>query len=373
VDQVNVTSATYNADNGDLAVSATSSDTETGPAPVLTVEGFGPVVAGSTPTTPTVFHSVTPTPNTAPPAFVRVTSTAGGSDTSTLAVTGVGFGALAPIARFTLPASAQVGQPIPLDGFTSTGDSLTYAWTATPPALSSPTGVTTTWTPATAGPATVTLTVTSATTLATATVSHTVTVAPAAGVTAFAGPAKPATRGTVVTLDGATATGQASVKWTQVSGPPVLASMSSTTALNPTFRYPLMTLPVGPVGHINTGYAVANAPVVMRLTATATSGKTATSTVTISPTAETFTLLTARYRTRGDWRVTGTSSIITAGQTVAMVLGNKPTGAYIGQATADAAGAFSFKGGLQPIASGSTVTYVSSTGGTATGTLLITP
>jgi hypothetical protein len=368
VDQVNVTAATYNADNGDLTITATSSDKETGPLPVLTVEGFGPLTADGT---PTVFHSVTPTPNTAPPAFVRVTSSAGGSDSSTLAVTGAGFGALAPIARFTLPAAAQVGQPIPLDGSASTGNITSYAWSTTNGTVTPATGVASTWTPATAGAATVTLTVTT-TTGATSFVTNSATVTPAAGVTANAGPPQTKTRGQVVTLAGS-ATGQTSVAWTQDSGPPV--TLSNAASLTPTFTYPVMKLPVGPVGHINTGYVVdspAAAKVVMRLTAKGAGTTSATSTVTISPTAETFTLLTARYRTRGDWRVTGTSNI-TAGQTVAMVLGNKPTGAYIGQATADAAGAFSFKGGVQPIANGSTVTYVSSTGGSTTGTLLITP
>ena len=73
---------------------------------------------------------------------------------------------------------------------------------------------------------------------------------------------------------------------------------------------------------------------------------------------------TARYRTRGEWRVTGTTDL-KAGQTVAIVLGSNPeTGEFIGQATIDAAGAFSFKGGVQPVGSGTTVTYISSMGGT---------
>ena len=61
--------------------------------------------------------------------------------------------------------------------------------------------------------------------------------------------------------------------------------------------------------------------------------------------------------------VTGTTDL-KAGQTVAMVLGSDPaTGKFIGQATVDAAGAFSFKGGAQPVAAGTTVTFVSATGG----------
>jgi hypothetical protein len=56
-----------------------------------------------------------------------------------------------------------------------------------------------------------------------------------------------------------------------------------------------------------------------------------------------------------------------------MVLGSDPgTGPFIGQATVDAAGAFSFRGAKVPVATGSTVTLVSSTGGTTVAPLLIT-
>ena len=117
-----------------------------------------------------------------------------------------------------------------------------------------------------------------------------------------------------------------------------------------------------------------NEPIVLRLTATASGGgTTATDTVQISPTVETITPGTARYRTGGpEWRVTGTTSV-RAGQVVAIVLGsNLATGKFIGQATVDAAGAFSFRGGAQPVAAGTTVTYVSATGGSVVGPLLIT-
>ena len=360
-DLVTIGSATYDADTKDLTITATSSDTESGAdAPVLTVPGFGPLVNG-TATFPAV---------TAPPAVVRVASSAGGSDTSTLKVTGAGFPALAPTAQFALPATVQVGQPVDLDGLASTGDITSYAWTTSNGTISPTTLGRASWTPATSGAATVTLTVTGPG--GTSAVSHGSTVLPPAGVVASAGPDQTQTRGQVVTLDASGTIGQRSMVWSQLSGPPV--TLSSTTAANPTFRYPLMALPVGPAGHLNAGYAVANQPVVLQLTATASTGTgTATDTVTISPTVENLGALTARYRTRGEWRLTGTSSLAAA-QTVAMVLGSDPaTGAYIGQASVDAAGAFSFKGGAQPVAGGSTVTFVSSTGGSAVGTLLITP
>jgi hypothetical protein len=96
--------------------------------------------------------------------------------------------------------------------------------------------------------------------------------------------------------------------------------------------------------------------------------------VTISPSPETITPGTIRYRTNtSEWRVSGTTNLI-AGQTIAMVLGTDPAnGKFIGQATVDAAGAFSFRGGPQPVAAGNAVSFVSQTGGfLLNGPLLIT-
>ena len=219
----------------------------------------------------------------------------------------------------------QVGDPVPLDGRASVGSIQTYDWTTddgtvTPdpnnPGLA-------TWTPDTVNAAaTVTLKVTGPGGESTA--SNTVEVTPTLGVLADAGPDQVKTRGQVVTLAGK-ATGQQSVLWTQVSGPPV--KLSSTTTLNPTFTYPKMALPFGPAGQATAGYVLNNEPIVLQLTATPASGTVATDTVQISPTPETITPGTARYRTRGEWRVTGTTDL-KAGQTVAMVLGSDPeTGA----------------------------------------------
>ena len=72
------------------------------------------------------------------------------------------------------------------------------------------------------------------------------------------------------------------------------------------------------------------------------------------PATETLTVASARYRTRGEWRVNGTSDI-KAGQKVAIVLGSKvnatgaPTlasarGVVIGFATVDTLGAWSYVG-----------------------------
>jgi hypothetical protein len=361
-DQVNITAATYDADTGDMTIQATSSDIESGAdTPALNVVGFGPLVGGTA-----TFNTM------APPAVIKVTSSAGGSDTSTLAASGGGIGALAPVAQFVAPLTVQAGDPVPLDGSASIGTITDYAWTTNDgtvkpdpvnPALA-------TWTPTDVNAAaTITLTVTGPG--GTNAVTNTVDVTAPIVVLANAGPDQVKTRGTSVSLAG-TATGQQSVLWTQVSGPAV--SLSGTTTLTPSFTYPKMPLPVGPAGHVTAGYVVHNEPIVLRLTATAVGGGTVvTDTVQISPTPETITPGTARYRTtNGEWRVSGTTDL-KAGQTIAMVLGSDPgTGPFIGQATVDAAGAFSFRGAKVPVATGSTVTLVSSTGGTTVAPLLIT-
>ena len=354
-DQVTVTAATYDADSGDLTVQAMSSDMESGAdEPTLRVAGFGPLDDNGEATFQT----------TAPPAVLKVTSSAGGSDTESPIASGAGFEALAPVAQFVAPATVQAGQPVLLDGRASIGGR-TYDWktdngTVVPDAIP---GLAT-WTPETPGAAaTITLTVTGRGGTSVP-ASQDVQVIPAGLSTVDAGADQVKTRGQVVKLAGAA---NGPVRWSQVSGPTV--TLSSTTSLTPSFTYPKMARPVGPAGHGNNGYVVHNEPVVLQLAAV---GGGFADEVTISPTPETITPGTARYRTRtGVWRVTGTTDL-KAGQTIAMVLGPNASGKFIGQATVDAAGAFSFKGGAQPVAAGATVTYVSAMGGTVTGPLSIT-
>jgi len=369
-DQVLITSAKYNADTGDLTVQATSSDTESAAdAPVLTaVLGFGAPLS-----MPLVNGSATFTGLTALPPVVKVTSSAGGSVTSTLTASGAGFGAVAPVAQFVAPASVVAGQSVALDGTASLGTITNYTWTTndgtvTPdpvnPALA-------TWTPTDVNPAaTITLTVSGpgGSNAATNPVNVTAPVV----VTVNAGADQTKIRGQVVTLAG-TASGQQSVLWSQLSGPSV--TLSSTTSLSPTFTYPKMALPVGPAGHVTAGYVVHNEPIVLQLTATPVGGgAVVTDTVQILPQAETITPVSARYRTgKNEWTSVSGTTTVHAAQTVAIVLGSDlGTGQFIGQATVDAAGAFAFKGGAQPVATGTTVTYVSATGGTVVGPLLIT-
>jgi hypothetical protein len=96
-----------------------------------------------------------------------------------------------------------------------------------------------------------------------------------------------------------------------------------------------------------------NAPVVLRLTATA-GVQTASDDVTISPQPETLTALTVRYRTgTREWRISGTSNITSAAHNVAIVM-VPPTGpaVFVGQASAAAGtGVFAFRA-TAPVAPG---------------------
>ena len=194
----------------ELTIQAKSSDMESGgDAPALSLAGFGPLGSNGQATFDTA----------APPAVLKVTSSAGGSDSETPVASGDGFAALAPVAQFVAPATVQVGDAVPLDGRASVGSIQTYDWTTddgtvTPdpnnPGLA-------TWTPDTVNAAAnVTLKVTGPGGESTA--SNTVDVTAQLGVLADAGPDQVKTRGQVVNLAG-TATGQQSVLWTQVSGP----------------------------------------------------------------------------------------------------------------------------------------------------------
>jgi hypothetical protein len=392
-DLVTIASATYtlgavgavDPDNT-LVVKAFSSDEVSAPAPVLTVTGFGVLPAGGTATAPaSAAFSVI-----APPPTITVTSDHGGSATIATTVAGAALDATIPIAAFTGPDTVSLGQPVVLDSAPSTGGPLTYAWsqlpgTGAPITPTLPTSLTTptlTFTPTSVGTYVMQLIVTGPGSpgLVSVPVSRTITVTPAAAVlTASAGPDVTIQRGKVVTLDASATLGAASLAWTQSGVPTVL--LSSTTATKPTFTYPLMPVPSAAVGNLNTGYVRNNSALTFTLTATGVAGSlpaTATDTAVVSPSVESFTGVTARYRTgRGEWRVTGTSSIL-AGQRVVIVLGPLATGRTIGTASVDAVGAFSVRAGSAPDPrvpgpDFTQVTVVSATGGIGTFGLTITP
>ena len=367
-DIVTITSAAYTTGPpaaGTLVVNAASSDALNKPA--LTVTGFGPLDAAGTGTFATL----------APPPMITVTSARGGSATIAVSAAGPASAALPPVAAFTVPNSVTVGQSVVMDAAASTGDITTWTWTQTAGPAVTLTGAgtsTATFTPSAAGSYTFELVVAGpgGTSLP---VSRTIPVADAVALSVNAGPDQIVQRGTDVTLNAGATAGQQSITWSQIAGPAM--QLSSTTALTPTFTYPLMGLPTAPAGSANPGYAPDNGPLTFRVTAVGVDGvTTATDDVVVSPSAESITGITARFRTgTPQWRVTGTTSIL-AGQRVTVVLGSLATGKTIGSAVVDNVGTFSLRSGGDPdprVAPAATqVTVISQTGGIATANLNVT-
>ena len=120
VDQVTIERAVYDADARTLTVEATSSDAG---APALSVGQFGAMTSGVA-----TYSNVQ-----VPPAVVTVTSAAGGSAQRAVTITGGAFSAEAPMAAFTGPSNAQVGQRVTFDAGASLGDVTGYSWTITGP------------------------------------------------------------------------------------------------------------------------------------------------------------------------------------------------------------------------------------------------
>jgi hypothetical protein len=358
VDQVSIDSAVYDADARTLTVEATSSDLARLPA--LSVGQLGAMAGGVG-----TFSSVE-----VPPAVVTVTSAGGGSAQREVRITGAAFTAEAPVAAFDGPDSAQVGQSVTFDAAPSLGDVTSYAWTVTAPDGSTTTGSARTIevNPSAVGSYSIELVV-SGPGGTSEPMTGTIVVSEVQDATADAGADQTVVRGTLVRLDGSASRGAATYSWRQVSGPTVTLNGADTA--KPTFTYPLMPLPTSTAASGNPGYVVDNAPIVLELTTAGVNGVQATDRITVNPRPESITGIDARYRTRGEWRVSGTSSIL-AGQRVAIVLGAGATGRVIGTVNVDAAGAFSLRNSAAAPGNVTTITIVSATGGVASATLRVT-
>ncbi|MFG1608409.1 hypothetical protein [Actinoplanes sp. NPDC049265] len=351
VDVVRITGVQYNANNGRLQVSATSSDDDASPG-VLTVDGFGPITGQP-------FTGVQ-----APPPSITVRSSGGGSATAALTGTGRLFLPDRPVAAATVANPVVVGQTVQLDGSGSTGQIDSYAWTqVSGPAvtLAGADQPVATFVPTAVGDYAFTLTVTGP-----GGVSQPVTlteqVIDVQAPTADAGVDQTVVRGRAVALDGSRSRAVETYSWRQVSGPAV--TLTGATGAKPTFTYPAQTLPATPGP--NPAFVFDNAPIVLELTVR-NPGGIATDQVIVRPAADNFIGgITARYRTgNNEWRVSGTNSLL-AGQRVQVVLGSTLTGRTIGAAASvDTTGAWAVRVTGPAPGTIRTVSVVSSTGAVA--------
>ena len=138
------------------------------------------------------------------------------------------------------------------------------------------------------------------------TTDEVVTVEAVAPPRANAGPAQTVQIGDTVTLDGSASTGATSFLWAQTGGVPV--TLSSTTAVKPTFKMPNTT-----------------DPLIFQLTVTGPGGSDV-ATVQINPKADVLTTTRVEFRTgTGEWRVEGTAQVVT-GNTITIHIGNTLAG-----------------------------------------------
>ena len=339
-DQVALTKVTYDADTGDMKVSATSSDTAV--PPTLTVLGFGvPLVAGNA-----TFNLGT---DKQPPGFITVTSSKGGTDTAPVVVSGAAFPADPVTAVAPATLTVQQGQTVTLDGSASL-NATGFAWAqvAGTPAVTltnATTAVATFTAPSTTTTLTFRLTVQGpGGPQTTDTVVNVEAVAPPV---ANAGPAQTVQIGDTVTLDGSASTGASSFSWSQIGGAAV--TLSSTTAVKPTFKMPNTT-----------------DPLIFQLTVTGPGGSDVAS-VQINPKADVITTTRVEYRTgTGEWRVEGTVQVVT-GNTVTVHIGNTLAGTKLGIASPDALGAWSVRLVGPPPDGTRTVSIESTKGGVLLG------
>ena len=336
-DQVTLTKVTYDADTGNVKVAATSSDTAV--PPTLKVVGFGAtLVAGNA----TFKIGV----DKQPPAFITVTSSKGGTDTAPVNVTGAAFPA-DPVTAVAPPTmTVQQGQQVQLDGSASlNATGFSWAQVAGTPAVTlnnANTAIASFTAPSTATTLTFRLTVQGPGGPQTA--DTVVTVQPVAPPVSNAGPAQTVLVGNTVTLDGSASTGATSFQWSQTGGTAV--TLSSTTAVKPTFKMPNTTNPL-----------------IFQLTVTGPGG-TDVSSVQINPQADVLTTTRVELRTdKNEWRVEGTAQV-TTGNTITVHIGSTLSGPVLGIASPDALGVWSVRLSGGPNADATrTVSIESSRGG----------
>jgi hypothetical protein len=337
-DAVRITNATYDADASKLTINAQSSDKLS--PPTLTATGFGDLDASGV----LVVDNLQ-----AAPANVTVKSSAGGSQTVPVTITGAGF-APTPAQSFAGPdQTVLAGATVTLDGGASTGPITGYHWAQSAgPAvdLSDANAKTTTFTaPSVTEDTTLTfdLTVDGPGNPAPNSVDITVLASAPPGAESNAGPDQTVVQATTVKLNGTGSTDATGYSWTQTGGPSVTLTGAKTAT-------PSFTMPKGAD------------PLTFQLTASNASGADPTpDEVVITPQFDNVTISRAQYtRSTREWRVEGTTDVFGPGVTITVFNG---AGTKIGSADADTLGAWKLRVANSPVASTSPVTAKSSSGG----------
>jgi hypothetical protein len=339
-DQVIVTKAAYNSDTGQLVVNATSSDTAA--PPTLTAQGFGNLTAGAA--------TFALGAGQLPPGVVTVSSSKSGSGTAPVVVTGAAIPADPVTAQAPATLTVQQGQLVQLDGSASL-NATAFSWaqvTGTPTVTLSNANTSVASFTAPASVTTLTFRLTVQGPGGPKTADEVVSVAAIAPPRANAGPPQSVLAGgTLVTLDGSASTGASSFLWKQTGG--VTASLSSTTAVKPTFSMP------------NTAD-----PLIFQLTVTGPGGSDV-ATVQISPIVDVLGPPSqAEFRqSKGEWRIQGTATIVT-GNKVIVHIGDDLTGPILGPSggsSVDALGGWSLRLVGPPPSGTQTISLESTRGG----------
>jgi len=343
VDQVIISRAEYDNDTGALTVDATSSDVVNAPA----LEAF---LADGVTSLGTLTGGTLTVNGVIPTASIIVKSAAGGQDSQPVEVIGAGSDPLTVLAIAGPPQSVVQGASVLLDGSSSVG-ATGFNWTQ----ISGPTGIaglpaaapTFNFTaPAIPGLYEFELEVTGPGPGSPSTDVVAVTVQASAPPVADAGPDQSAVQGATVQLDGSNSTGALTYSWLQMSG--AAATLSDPNVAAPTFTFP----------------NVADT-LVFSLTVTGPGGSDE-DTVAVSSVNDVLTVLRARFRTgRSEWRVEGTSSILT-GNKVTIYLGPTVGGTVLAaDLDVDALGDWRFrdKNSGTPAAPNQTISIQSSAGG----------
>jgi hypothetical protein len=280
---------------------------------------------------------------------VTVTSSAGGSATVPVTMTGAGF-APTPAVAFAGPDQQVLpGATVTLDGGASTGPITGYHWkqTAGPAVeLADANAKTTTFTAPTVDvdtTLTFDLTVDGPGNPAPNSVDITVLASAPPGADSNAGPDQTVVQASTVQLDGTASTDATAYSWQQTGGPSVTLTGAKTAT-------PSFTMPKGAD------------PLTFQLTASNASGADPTpDEVVITPKPDVVRVTRAQFtRSTREWRVEGTTDVVGPGVTITVF---NATGTKIGSADADTLGAWKVRVANSSVPSTSTVTAKSSSGG----------